>query len=61
MQEPVTYGEACRLLGFIALPLLERSSRRRVVELVAETTENGIKPVDPVLASVYRDQIIEFY
>ena len=56
----MTYAEACRLLGFIALPLLDKSSRRLVVELVVEIIENGIKPVDPVLANVYREQIVEF-
>jgi len=56
----MTYEEACRLLGYAALPLLDRQSREWVVSWVQEKTENGDKPLSPQQANVARAQIDEF-
>lgn len=56
----MTYTEACRLLGYAALPLLDRESRELVVSWVREKTEDGTKPLTPQQANVARAQIDEF-
>jgi len=56
----MTYEEACRLLGYVALPLLDRESREWIVSWVQETTENGTKPLTPQQANVARAQIDKF-
>ena len=56
----MTYEEACRLLGYVALPLLERESRELVVETAIQLSENGTKPIDPGMANLCRNQIEEF-
>jgi hypothetical protein len=61
VESNLTYEEACKLLGYAALPLLEKRSRERVTKLTTRITKNGEKPVAPILANVYRDQIAEFY
>ena len=56
----MTYAEACRLLGYAALPLLDPESRELVVSWVREKTEDGTKPLTPQQANVARAQIDEF-
>ena len=50
----MTYAEACELLGYAALPLLDRESRELVVSWVREKTEDGTKPLTPQQANVAR-------
>ena len=57
----MTFEEACKLLGYAALPLLDRESRELVVCWVQEETENGDKPLTPQQANVARAQIEEFF
>jgi hypothetical protein len=57
----MTYEEACKLLGYAALPRLDRESLELVVSWVEETTENGTKPLTPQQANVARAQIDEFF
>ncbi|MBN1458224.1 MAG: hypothetical protein JXA57_01725 [Armatimonadetes bacterium] len=57
----MTYGKACKLLGYAALPLLDRESRELVVSWVQEKTENGDQPLTPQQANVARAQIDEFF
>ena len=56
----MTYEKACKLLGYAALPLLDRESREWIVSWVREETENGAKPLTPQQANVARAQIDEF-
>ena len=56
----MTYEEACRLLGYAALPLLMAVSREILIETAIQLSENGTKPIDPGMANLCRNQIEEF-
>jgi hypothetical protein len=56
----MTYEEACRLLGYVALPLLMAESREIVIETAIRLSENGTKPIDPGMAHLCQNQIEEF-
>ena len=56
----MTYEEACKLLGYTALPLLTAESRRIVIITAIRLSENGTKPIDSGMANLCRNQIEEF-
>jgi len=55
----MTYERACRLLGYLALPLLMAESREILIETAIRLSENGAKPIDPGMAHLCRNQIEE--
>ena len=56
----MTYEKACRLLGYVAIPLLMAESREILIETAIRLSENGTKPIAPGIAHLCRNQIEEF-
>jgi hypothetical protein len=52
----VRYAEACRLVGFVTLPLLERESREDLIDLVGWASNRVTAAVPPENAKRLRDE-----
>ena len=57
----MTFEKACKLLGY-AKPQewMSKETRRSVIRLAFDLSDNGLTPIDPRTANLCRDQIDMF-